>query len=265
MLADLKATIFTFFYNRFHHWMAPLGDPLPIHSQHVSVYLNSLLAANNSKGTKKLREWKLIESRGFKVPSLTRHEYVVTDVRDPDGSHHYIAIERMVGDPAVPTVRSELDLSQLTLRDSLFSSKSSLSSICDSSLPDRHAKDRIFILPSWKKDKKDELIGTFLFTNPDNDTSPSIYELTILANLIHKSGPRYLLFTKNCYHYAGTILAILREAYAPVVKMEGHARKWWCRLDLFTEYKGSISTLCESLQKTAADHVVSFFFCQVIW
>ena len=198
------------------------------------------------------------------MPSLTRHEYVVTDMYDPGGSHHYIAIERMAGDPAFPTVRSELDLCQSTLRDSLSSSKSSLSSICDSSSPDRHTEDRIFVLPSWKKDKKDELIGSFVFTNPYDDLSPSIYELAILAFIIHKSSPRYLLFTKNCYHYAGTILAILQEAYVPVVKMEGHAGKWWCGLDLFTEHKGNISALCESLEKMAAESVMSFFLYQVI-
>ena len=261
MLAGLKNAVYTFIHNHLPNRMAPLSDPLPIRSQHVTVYLNSLLAANTSKGTKKLRKWKLIESRGFKAHSLTRHEYVVSDVRDPGGSHHYIAMERMAGDPAI---RSALDLGQSTLRDSMSTSKSSLSSICDSSSPDRHAEDKIFVLPSWKKDKKDVLIGSIVFANPDDDLSPSIYELAILADIVHKSSPWYLLFTKNCYHYAGTILAVLREAYSPVMKMESHGGKWWCGLDLFTEHKGNISALCESLQKVAAESVVSFCLCQVI-
>jgi hypothetical protein len=87
----------------------------------------------------------------------------------------------------------------------MFSSQLLVLSICDSSLPDRHAEDRIFVLPSWKKHKNDELIGTFVFTNPDNDLSPLIYELAILAQ-IWPLVSFYKKLLQLCWHNSGCTL-----------------------------------------------------------
>ncbi len=266
MFDNFKSTISTLFH-LFNHRMAPPDDILPIRTQHVTVYLKSLQAVNTCKGTKALGRWKLIETRGYKAKSISRHEYMVSALCGPGNKVYYLAIERMGGELAVPNTRpmsrSEIDLSRPTLLNSISSSKSSLVSISDSSSPDRLAEDRISVLQSWKKDKDDILVGTLIF--PDEDKSPSLYELAILAVIVHKASPSYLLLSKNCYHYAGTIMRVLREAYSPaVMKMDGvHAGMWWCGLDLFTAHKGNTPALCDALRKEVKEFV-SFFLCRVI-
>jgi hypothetical protein len=44
-----------------------------------------------------------------------------------------------------------------------------------------------------------------------------------LANVLHNTNPNYLLFSDNCYFYAGTIIKVLQEWYNPrlEVKMTG--------------------------------------------
>ena len=99
------------------------------------------------------------------------------------------------------------------------------------STPDRLANDRISTIPNtsgkWKQD--DEPICELTFKKP-----LYFYELVILAKVVHEANTSYdsyLLFKNNCYHYAGTIVAMLQEVKEGVTMSMDGARAeagLWC-------------------------------------
>ena len=118
----------------------------------------------------------------------------------------------------------------------LASPSSTLASL--NSLLHRHeAVDKVTRLDSGTHKGKHVLLRTLTFNNtsepaptfpssssPASVTSSSstplrlpLYELAVLANTLHGMKKNYLLFSDNCYLYAGTIIKVLQEWYHPEI------------------------------------------------
>jgi hypothetical protein len=106
-----------------------------------------------------------------------------------------------------------------------------------------------------KSRKGDKVVGTLEFEGD----CPSLYEVAKLANVVHKSAPKYLLFTDNCYHFAATIILVLAAIYRSEMDMDASAGRW-CGLDLTSGCKPDIPRLREQL-KQAIPESVSYFLC----
>jgi hypothetical protein len=77
----------------------------------------------------------------------------------------------------------------------------------------READDRVTGLDSTGKHRgNDQIFRKLSFPNPI-----PFFELVVLAKTVHNMKPNYLLFSDNCYFYAGTIVKLLEEIYQPHV------------------------------------------------
>jgi hypothetical protein len=77
----------------------------------------------------------------------------------------------------------------------------------DSLSPPHDAVDMVRGLAKPKHAAKDVVIGTIHL----DSTPVYLYELVILASTIHNSNRCYLLFSMNCYWFAGMLMNVLEE------------------------------------------------------
>ena len=206
-----------------------------------------------------------MRARAYKIRATSRHEYVSLTVVDPNNKNTstYVAIERHRGDlvPADidPNIDSNINpniepnINSQPLFSSSNSSISSISSASDSISPSRLADDRISPLPSTgMKDKNDELICELNFTR-----EVYLYELAVLALVVHEVNKSYLLVSNNYYHFAGTLMKMLEEKYDTVDTTQGAGAGKWCGVLIYK--KGNISSLLENFE-AAINKFVSFVF-----
>jgi len=159
----------------------------------------------------------------------------------------YIAIERQRGDPlsVQSSENSNIDSVPAGMLSSSTSSVSSFSSLSDS-LATRIADDQIgpIATSSGKKDKNDQLIFELNFDEPFY-----LYELALLAVVVHVQNTSYLLMTNNCYYYAGTIMKVLEEKYNIVNTVDGAGAGKWCGLTIYSGKKEGNSSLLEKFRE----------------
>ena len=158
----------------------------------------------------------------------SRHEYISLKVQGPKKLKiiyfpKYIAIERVRGS-VVDNVDKKDDPNAkgpyVNDGDDAQPAGDSLPSPSvaspDKSTPMRKAEDNVSRLSSTgKRATRDQVFRTLTF-------SPGIplYEVALLANTLHQMKRCYLLFSDNCYYYAGTIIKTLEEKYKPMVAVE---------------------------------------------
>lgn len=244
---DRVKSLFQFLHTMFGVKMTSSWDPsvLPPVSEPVVTYMQRLAAMKKGDGITQLKKWRVTCVRAYKVKSTSRHEYISATVVDSENKSSFVAFDRHRGDPEpVPLSGANpdpnIDRSPLGLPSPSNSSLSSSSSVPDST---RHADDRIAsISPPGTWNKTDQLIYELNFEKPF-----FLYELAILAVIVHEENTSYLLMSNNCYHYAGTIMKVLEEQYDTVNTADGAAAGKWCGLVLYPG--GNTSSLLEKFRE----------------
>jgi hypothetical protein len=235
----------------FRRKMPTKVDPvLPTEPQSVSVYIVMLETIHRLIGTKRLRSWKVTKVERLKSDRPSRHESARAWVRDPDGQMSIVIFERAGGEPMGSVSLPDL------LRTSRNTSKSPSTSSSSSSLcPDLMAIDTVIPMEYMKSRKGDKVVGTLEF----EDEYPSLYEVAKLADIVHKSASKYLLFSDNCYYFAATIILVLAAIYHSEMDMAASAGRW-CGLDLTSGRRPDIPRLREQLKQETSESV-SCFLC----
>jgi hypothetical protein len=227
---------------------------LPVHNQHVSVYMATLRLIGKNTGAERLLSWKVVKLQRLKSKKISLHESMVASVVDPDKNMCRILFERAGGEIQVASEGSPdspPNLSPPPLRRSTSSISSASNSIC----PDLKAVDTVSLLNDNDSRSDHEVVGTITFT----DKSPSLPDLALLAEIVHDAHPNYLLLSDNCYHFAGTMTMVLATLYRGHIVMDDAAGKWY-GIDLQVRKSGNISALCKKLEE-AIETFVSCFLC----
>ena len=245
--------------------MDPSSTPqIPKVPEHIVSYCDRLVLINELSGTEALKASRVVEATLFKSKSISRHQYIRASVVDSDSNKtFYLAFERMRGERCdhIPSKNPSTSLlspidghnlvsnsgSDPLIRRKLSNlSLTSLSSnsVSESLSPTRKADDKVSpLFQKMQWDSDDDPLFTFVFPSSDGSRKPLfLYELAILALIVHESEPSYLLLSKNCYHYSATIMDILRQEYNPDVQTQpasADAGKWCGVFDIGSGTKGN--------------------------
>lgn len=229
-------------------------EVLPKFPEHIESYCEKLAAMKKGDGIEHLKEWRVEYAMAYKIKTMSRHEYISVAVVDIHNKTHHLVIERMAGDSHSPydtNTNFQSEPRGLLSSNPSISSTSSVSSSLDFTCS---ADDRIGPLPSRMRNKTDTLIYELHF----NEEKPLyLYHLAILALVVHKVNPDYLLTTNNCYHYAGIIMKSLEKEYQTLNIAEGAEAGLWCGVDIYSRQKGNVSSLLENF-KECVEKFVSF-------
>ena len=208
------------------------------------------------EGDAHMNDYLVTEAKLYKSVATSRHEYISLKVQGPKKKVFYIAIERARGsvldkvdkkddpnakdpydnDDNYSDARPASDSSgrctpnqpngplapqtdAATTRSRRFFSSSSHSpsvASLDKFTRMRKADDVISVLSSTGMHATtDQVFRTLIF-------SPAVplCEVALLGSTLHRMRRYYLLFSDNCYYYAGTIIKILEEKYEPTLAVE---------------------------------------------
>ncbi|KIM41456.1 hypothetical protein M413DRAFT_445456 [Hebeloma cylindrosporum] len=208
----------------FHMSSTDNRHEIPTGPAPIGMYVDMLKSKFGEDDTgRRMREYKVVSIQLCKTELAVQHEYTSLRV-EGEGRTFYLAIERCRGsivdkvskreDPSTDSQAEPADNVDDTLSppasDSRKQSSSSLSSL-DKFTKTRDAQDNIS--PLDKEDKRDETDRVFRilkFTQPI-----PLYEVAVLAQTIHQINRHYLLFSRNCYFYAGTLIKALETRYEP--------------------------------------------------
>jgi hypothetical protein len=243
MFNRFKPAVFNFLHTVLGIKITTPWDPtvLPPLSEPILTYCQRLAAMKKGDGITQLKKWQVQRARAYKAKTGLRREYVsAIVVNSHSNKTTYVAIERRRGDlqPLPFSDHTDIDPQLLPREFSSSNSSLSISSAPDSDFiyPTGHADDIIAPMPpSGKWDKSDELVSELIFEKP-----VYLYELAILALIVHEVNTSYLLMTNDYYHYAGTIMKMLEEEYDAVDVAEGAEAGKWCGL-VFYRKQGNIS------------------------
>ena len=185
------------------------------------------------------------EVKLYKTIGRSRHEYISIKVLAPNKAFFYLAIERLRGeiidkvDPKAqppppgdssggslsdqpPPFPTDVITTASPPRKSSFKEKlpalpsASLSvTSLDKFVPKHNADDIVTLLSSGKHNNEDEVFRTLSFAPPI-----PLWKVAVLAKTLHNMSRHYLLFSDNCYYYAGTIIKVLQEEYNPTVDVD---------------------------------------------
>jgi DNA mismatch repair ATPase MutL len=229
------------------------ADVLPLVSEHIVPYCQKLALLTKTEGIAPLRKWRITRAQAYKTNAASRHEYISVTVVNPEGkpSVSHIAIERERGqrgnnrkdkDPSSPNP----SFSSLSL-----SSRSVSRSVSDLSSPNRAADDKISPMDAEKRKHSDELIYELNF----DDRPVYLYELAILAKVVHEVNKSYILTENNCYHYAGTIMKSLEAEYGVLNSVEGTGAGMWCGIDIYARNQGNVKSVLEDFRRNVETFV----------
>ena len=256
MFNKVKPSVLNLLHTIFGVKMTSAWDPLPSVlpglDEHIKPYTQRLAAMammEGGGGLSLLKKWRVKRICVYKSMSSSRHEYITAAVTmgDSESNLSYVVIERNVGDP----IRDLTNIDPVPpgpLFSSSNSSFSSIPSLSDSANP--AANDKIGpIDPPGKREETDQRIYALEF---DSGKQLYLYELAVLALIVHEENVCYLLMSNNCYHYAGTIVKVLEHEYGLANSVVGDsAGKWWCGVVIFPHTKGlnSLSLLLEKFRE----------------
>jgi hypothetical protein len=228
---------------------------VPKVSEHISSYCEKIAAMKKSDGVEQFKEWQVDVVTAYKCKEAERHEYIRFDVRsnrNQDLKEAELVIERTVGESSpildLPgsdahrdscgSLKNLIENLALLASASNSSSSASLPSSSPSSSPSSpscFADDRILPLAARKRNKADTRIYELHFTGKPL----FLYQLAILALVVHRSNAEYILTTNNCYHFAGTIMKALQFDYLVPNMAEDADAGHWCGLDMFARKTGN--------------------------
>ena len=95
-----------------------------------------------------------------------------------------------------------------------------------------------------------------------NEDQPSLYHLAILATVVHSASPVYRLFSSNCYHFAATMLYVLRLKYpgSDFDIPDDASAGTWCGLSLTSGIEEDAGQLLTTFDKQVDEFVGLFSF-----
>jgi len=212
---------------------------LPFVPENILVYNMRMQNLKMLEGLALQQQWRVTCLRAYKCRASSRHEYLsatVVDSNDKTRTSH-VTVERQRGDP-IHVVDTNIVIVPDPAPSNLFSvSNTSISSFPSTSSNSDPFANYDMIAPvsaSGKKNSSDDLIYELNF----GEKPLYLYQLTVLAVLIHKNNTRYLLIDNNCYHFAGTIVKVLEQHYNIANSVDGSGGRWWCGLVLFPGKSG---------------------------
>ena len=246
MFDKLKPSLLTFLHT-IMGTSTIVSEVLPKFPEHIASYCKKLAAIKKCDGIEHLKERCVKHTIAYKIKALSCHEYISIAVVDVHNKTSHLVIERMAGDfPYDANIHPPLNLSI-----SSTSSTSSLDITCA-------ANDRIGPLPFRMQNETDDAIYELHFT----DENPLyLYQLIILALVIHKANTEYLLTTNNCYHFTGTIMKLLEYEYQALnVVVEGVDAGLWCGVAIYSRNKANLSSLLRHFKDHIRNFVSSFLY-----
>lgn len=235
--------------------MAPVSDYVEARllfesSNTIMAYYEVLIREYDKCGTQRMEELCVKEVQLCKMQRGPQHEYISAKISGPNNLSFYLVFERFRGgknrtenesspDSAADTTLSASNADPCALPSASLDSQTTnprigfiLSGIphmdsiptdsqqsLDSLSPSRNADDRVAYISSshdGRYNQTDKIYRSLTFSTDPNIGRPLyLYELVVLANTLHKIERRYLLGSKQCYFYAGTIIQVLQEVYGP--------------------------------------------------
>jgi hypothetical protein len=240
-LNSAKSTIISAMSSVSHSLRGLQATPPPVHSvlptlpQPVLVYVQNLRVINKLLGFQEVQELKVEKVECRKSRKMTRHESMVAFAFDQrqerkSSNDKFLSFERAGGEAT--------DVLQPTINRSA----TSITSISDSICPDLRALDMVSPLANGELREDEDIVVTLKFSKP----YPSLIAVTLLAAIISTENPTYTLLSKNCYHFVGAMLAILRQEYAGELDINADARKC-CGLNMSSAHKTDVPPLRASL------------------
>jgi len=226
---------------------------IPEHPIPIVAYCQLLRSQFMEEGDAHMNDYLVTEAKLYKSTATSRHEYISLKVQGPRKKIIYIAIERARGsvvdkvdkkddpkakdpydddndDDAQPTgvfsARRPTNQSNVSLAlqaDAAPKSRRFLSSSSSPSVASldkfgrKHkAQDEISVLSSTgMHESTDQVFRTLIFSS-----AIPLYEIALLGSTLHQMRRYYLLFSDNCYYYAGTIIKTLEDKYKPALAVE---------------------------------------------
>lgn len=246
-----RRSVLTFLYTVLGIRMASPWSPtvLPDEYEPITPYCKRLASMMKSEGIEHLKKWQVVRIRAFKSLGASRHEYICATVTEKTGTlgtraypTHNFAIERGRSSDPIPTFKPTISHDPQEMMISF--SKSSVSSISDTSSPTYYADDIISPLPdtgSYEKD--DELISNLVFSDSENPLY--LYQLALLALTLHGIHESYLLATSNCYHFAGSIVKVLEQEFEIQNTVKNSKAGKWYNLDIVSMKEWNIASIRE--------------------
>ena len=229
---------------------------LPTESQPITPYCEKLLMLKELDGITELKKYRVVRVRAFKSKAVSRHEYVCGTVVYSENETSFVAIERGRGNSERITNTHTDSNNQVGLQPTQSSSSfrsnlsiHSLSSLSDSSRsPAFPADDKISpISADWIRDSDDDLICNLDFKKTQSQLQ--LYELAVLGDFVHKGNTSYMLFSNNCYHYAGTITKVLGTVYGISDSTDGAGAGKWCGIPIHSIERSKVESLVEGYRK----------------
>lgn len=220
---------------------------LPKTSTGIESYcaaLESRYALASLEDSQPASAFRVLEVSLRKETSSLRHEYLFTKVSGPGGLSH-VVFERRSGDRVKSDgiSASKSDGNQPNPSGSVptlpltqgppYKSKwgSSLSSL-DSLTKDVQADDAVTAVPdSYQK-------GDIICSTLDFSESPiPLHQFSLMALVINQSKTKYLLFSDNCYFYAGTLFRMLQVVFPRHRRVDGMTKSSgrWGYISIFNE------------------------------
>jgi len=215
----------------------PVWCEIPIDPAFIQMYCDRLKTQYILEGGARMNALFVEEVSLYKTARASRHEYLAAKVRAPDDVAFYLAFERGRGEKVTD---GEGDTSCQPPSPSASAPRLLSIASLDSISNIRKALDTVTLLTgmSGKHNHNDKLMCRMFFPSPPHEPSSSLpasppisvptssspppiclplYELAVLANTIHDMRENYLLFSDNCFWYAGTIIRVLQAFYHPVL------------------------------------------------
>lgn len=227
---------------------------LPPYAEPIGTYVQRLQLLKQVNGLEALRRWQVKQVTAYKSKATSQHEYVSAAVVDPEEKVHFVVFERLRSDPESFTSSDIATSNPLgRVSNSSLSSLSSFSTcpVNDCILP---------VGPSGKKNPDDVLIYDLLFPQ----TFP-LYELGVLAYMVHQTNTSYLIMTNNCYHFAGTIMKLLEKQHGITDAVHGANAGKWCGINIFRGQDfDKCRPLFENVRKEIQNFVGVFFSAEYL-
>ena len=185
---------------------------IPPLSTHIVTYCQLLQAKYETTGIQHMHNTQVTEVKLYKTRGRSQREYISANIHT-GGDQFFLAIERHRGN-TVTTNNSSGAQDNVASPSQTTPTSTSLTSL-NSFLHVREANDRVTSLDrTGRYYFNDQVLHTLSFTTPI-----PLFELAVLANTVHKTKPKYLLFSENCYFYAGTITKLLEALYESEVEV----------------------------------------------
>jgi hypothetical protein len=177
-----------------------------------------------------LKDTLVTELHLVKQKSSAQHEYIVAHIRAPDGTERYLAVERLCGPQRIDPVLASRSDSSLALARSANTSvidlqtnepshpsrTTSLASL-DSFKKQYNADDVVRVLDRSLHDANDITLGKLVY----KDRPLYLYQLVVLAVMLHDNEEGYKLITRNCYWFVDSLITVLEAHYLKMKRLRG--------------------------------------------